>query len=78
MAWNTIIVTTWEEEEPDKVHGKTTQDSCDQGNPIRTSPTENEVQKEPHEVSSTDTLTIPTLPENDKSSKRSAHDIIPP
>jgi hypothetical protein len=78
MARNAIIATTWEEEEQDEVHGKTTQDPCDQNDPIRTSPTENEVQKEPHEVSSTDTPTTPTSPENDKSSKRSARDTIPP
>jgi hypothetical protein len=78
MAWNAIIATTWEEEEQDKVYGKTTQDPYDQNNPIQTSPTENEVQKEPHEVSSTDTLTTPTSPDNNKLSKRSAHNIIPP
>jgi hypothetical protein len=78
MAQNIIIAATWEEEEQDEVHGKTSQDPYNQGNPIRTSPTENEVQKEPHEVSATDTPTIPTLPENDKSSKRSAHNTIPP
>jgi hypothetical protein len=78
MAPNAIIAATWEEEEQDEVHGKTTQDPCDQNDAIRTSPTENEVQKEPHKVSSTDTPTTPTSPENDKSSKRSAHDTIPP
>jgi hypothetical protein len=78
MARNAIIAVTWEEEEQDEVHGKTTQDPCDQNDPIRTSPTENEVQKEPHKVPSTDTPTTPTLPENDKSSKRSARDTIPP
>jgi hypothetical protein len=78
MAQNAIIATTWEEEEQDEVYGKTTQDLCDQNDTIQTSPTENEVQKEPYEVSSTDTLTIPTLPENDKLSKRSTHDTMPP
>jgi hypothetical protein len=78
MALNTIIAATWEEEEQDEVHGKTTQDPCDQNDPIQTSPTENGVQKEPHEVSSTDTPTTPASPENDKSSKRSARDTIPP
>jgi hypothetical protein len=78
MARNAIIAATWEEEEQDQVHGKTTQDPCNQNDPIRTSPTKNEVQKEPHEVSSTDTPTIPTSPENHKSSKRSACDTIPP
>jgi hypothetical protein len=34
IAWNAIIATTWEEEEQDEVHGKTTQDPCDQNDPI--------------------------------------------
>jgi hypothetical protein len=39
---------------------------------------ENKIHNEVHEVLSTDMLTKTTLPENNKSSKMSAHDIIPP